>query len=76
MVEANNIDTLMDLDPLQLTVDGPELDAIIAYHRKARANAAGGVKAKRESGPKVDISEALGNLIGAPAAQVPTVRRR
>lgn len=76
MAEANNIDALMDLDPLSLTVDGPELAAIIAYHRKARANAASGTKAKRETGPKVNISEVMAKLAGPAAPVVPTVRRR
>lgn len=70
----NTIDELMSRDPLSLTTDN--IDSIIAYHRKARANAASGKRpAKGSSGPKVDISAAMANLGGAkPSA--PMIRRR
>lgn len=51
---TNTIDALMGLDPLSLTTEN--IDSIIAYHRKARSNAASGIKAKKEKGPGVDIS--------------------
>ena len=70
----NTIDALMDLDPLQLTQD--DISSIIAYHRKARASAASGTKAKRETGPKIDISEVMKNLGGVPAPAIAIVRRR
>ena len=54
MASENTLDALMDLDPLGLTTKN--IDSIIAYHRKARSNAAQGIKAKREKGPGVDIS--------------------
>lgn len=72
--QANTVDDLMSLDPLELTADN--IDSIIAYHRKARANAAAGIKPKRESGPKIDISEAMSGFLAAPKASVPTIRRR
>lgn len=75
MSETNTLDELMDIDPLQLTSEN--IDAIIAHHRRARANATPGAKARRESGPKIDLTEAMSGLLGIPAkASVPTVRRR
>ena len=72
---ANTIDELMDLDPLELSAQN--IDEIIAHHRKARANAAAGIKAKKEKGPSVDISSVLANLTGDPAPSgAPTIRRR
>lgn len=76
MIEApapNTVDELMDLDPLSLTSDN--IDAIIAHHRKARAASTGG-KAKKDTGPKVDISEVMKALGGAPAPVAGMVRRR
>ena len=75
MSETNTIDELMEIDPLSLTADN--IDQIIAHHRKARQNAAQGIKAKKERGPSVDISSVMANLTGAaPTAGTPTVRRR
>lgn len=71
--EVNTVDQLMEIDPLNLTAEN--IDSIIAYHRKARANATGG-KAKKDTGPKVDISEVMKALGGAPAPVVGIVRRR
>ena len=74
MSEApNTVDMLMDLDPLSLTSEN--IDSIIAYHRKARAASTGG-RAKKDTGPKVDISEVMKALGGAPAPVVSTIRRR
>ena len=72
---ANEVDSLMDLDPLDLTAEN--IDSIIAYHRKGRANAAAGIKAKRETGPKLDISDALKGMFEEvkPAAST-GIRRR
>ena len=61
MADTNTLDDLMDLDPLELTAEN--IDAIIAHHRKARANAASGIKAKREKGPSIDISSVMSNLL-------------
>lgn len=71
--QVNTVDMLMDLDPLSLT--STDIDSIIAYHRKARANSTGG-KAKREQGPKVDISEVMKAMGGAPAPVATVIRRR
>jgi hypothetical protein len=71
--DINTVDQLMDLDPLSLTAEN--IDSIIQYHRKARANATGG-KARKDTGPKIDISEVMKNLGGAPTPTAGIVRRR
>ena len=72
---ANEVDMLMDLDPLSLTTNN--IESIIAYHRKARANAAAGIKPKRESGPKIDISSVVAGMTGtAQPSSAPSIRRR
>lgn len=70
----NTVDALMDLDPLQLTQE--DISSIIAYHRKARANATSGGKAKRDTGPKIDISEVMAKLAEPLAQAAGIVRRR
>lgn len=62
---TNNIDALMDADPLTLTPD--DITAIVEYHRRNRANHEAGVKPQKETGPKATIDlVALG--IAKPAA--------
>ena len=64
---ANEINLLMSLDPLELSAQ--QIDAIIDYHRKARASyAAGGKPKKGGSTESLDLS-ALG-LISAPKVDV------
>lgn len=56
-----DLDRIMNEDPLNLTKE--DLDALIAYHRKARANFELGTKskAKKETGPQQTINlESLG----------------
>lgn len=60
----NDIDELMDLDPVALTKDPSAIDKIIAYHRNNRAKAAEGLKPKREVN-KVDL-KALGLIKAQP----------
>jgi hypothetical protein len=55
---ANDIDELMDLDPVALTKNPAAVDAIIAYHRNNRAIVEGGAKPKKEA-HKIDL-KALG----------------
>ena len=73
----NTINTLMDLmdqDPLLL--QPRDIDAIIAYHRKARAKQVeGGARPKRESGPKLDIGGIMSGLVGEAPAK-PAIKRR
>lgn len=71
---ANNLDTLMDKDPLDLTAQ--DIDAIIASHRKGRAAAASGTKAKRETGPKIDISALVQEMTQGAAPVAAKIRRR
>ena len=77
-MSENTIDTLMDLmdtDPLLL--QPRDIDAIIAYHRKARAKQVeGGARPKRESGPKLDIGGIMEGLVGEAKPKAPTVKRR
>ena len=73
MAEVNTVDELMELDPLSLTAT--DIDSIIAYHRKARANASSGGKRAKPTGPKLDLTEIMSELAPAPAA-LPAIRRR
>jgi len=58
---ADEIDFLMDLDPLALAGTDGGIDAIVQHMRNRRAMAEAGVKVKKETGPalKLDLS-ALG----------------
>ena len=72
----NEIDDLMDLDPLSLTK--PQLDAIIAYQRQRRAEreAGGGKRARKETGPKVSLTGLLENMTQGKAKAEPVIKRR
>lgn len=59
---SNELDMLMNLDPLELTRDSPELEAIIQIYRQQRANAAAGIKPKKDTGPKVDMGSILDRI--------------
>ena len=68
---SNEIDRLMDLDPLDLSAQ--DIDDIIKYQRKMKANFAAGVKAPKGEAPqKVDILSLLKDSI----PQAPKVTRR
>lgn len=59
---ANEIDRVMNLDPLHLTKD--DIDTIILYQRKARGMADAGIKPKRGQNAagesvKIDISKLI-----------------
>lgn len=72
---ANEIDLLMDLDPLSMSAR--DIDSIIAYHRQNRANAEAGIKPKKETGPKVSLDSVMGSLLAAkPKAPTVLVKRR
>ncbi len=66
----NDLDELMSRDPLELSAQ--DIDAIIAYQRKSRAQWTSGVKPKKETpaSQKVDLVE-LG-LVAKPEG----IRRR
>jgi hypothetical protein len=58
MAQVNEIDLLMDLDPEQLSAQ--DLDSIIAYHRKRRADIEAGIKPSKEKKASLDgVMEAL-----------------
>lgn len=69
---ANELDILMDRDPMLLSAQ--DIDSIIAYQRRARANFEAGVKPKKETGPKQSLEGVLNVLAPAPVA-VPIKRR-
>lgn len=70
---ANEIDELMSLDPLEMSARN--IDDIIAYHRRNRANAEAGIKPKKETGPKMTLDlAALG--LSKPVATAPPMKRR
>ena len=57
----NDIDTLMDSDPTELSAQ--DIDKIIAWHRAQRARRAAGEKPSKAAGPvkpKIDLLQALG----------------
>ena len=59
---SNEIDRLMDLDPLELSAQ--DIDAIIAFERKMRVSFESGVKPKKGSSgaPKIEASALLEKL--------------
>lgn len=69
---TNNIDELMSMDPLQMSA--VDIDAIIAYHRRNRANAEAGVKPKKETGPSPKIDVAALGL--SPVVTAEPIKRR
>lgn len=69
----NEIDELMNLDPLEMSAR--DIDSIIAYHRRNRANAEAGIKPKKEIGPKQSLDlAALG--LSKPVVAAPPMKRR
>lgn len=71
---ANEIDALMDLDPLDMSTK--DIDAIIAYHRnnRARENAAGKMekpKAPKGQGPKLNLADLLQGMAKKDEAEAP-----
>ena len=66
----NEIDTLMALDPLELSAQ--DIDAIILYQRKSRLAYDSGVKPKRgASGPPITLAD-----IGLVKKSDPVKRRK
>ena len=57
----NEIDILMDLDPLELTP--ANIDQISAYHRENRSHVESGLKPKKETGPKLSLDQVMGDLL-------------
>lgn len=60
---ANDLDELMSLDPLELTLNDPRLDDVIKRYRQHRVNLESGVKVKKDKGPEkstVDLLDKIG----------------
>ena len=72
---SNNLDTLMDLDPLQLTKE--DLSQIVAFHRQKRAEreAGKGRAARKDSGPGISLSQLVVGMTGG-EKKAPTLKRR
>lgn len=66
----NDINTLMDMDPLSLKNE--DIETIIAYHRAQRGAFDQGQQPKKKAEPQVDLSSVMKAL--APAA--PPMKRR
>lgn len=78
-VVTNELDALMDLDPLELTNEN--LDAIIAFHRKKRAERETGgprtrTKAVKDSGAGSALGALVKEMVGAQKPAGPVVKRR
>lgn len=80
-VITNELDALMDLDPLEYTKNPGALDEIIAFHRKKRAEReAGGprtrTKAVKDSGAGSALGALVKEMVGAQKPAGPVVKRR
>jgi hypothetical protein len=73
--EETDLNVLMSLDPLELS--RRDLDQIIAYQRKNRAQREAGVRTRKPKadGPKIDIKDLLASVPKATPSG-PTIRRR
>jgi len=67
---SNDLDELMSRDPLELS--SQDIDAIIDFHRKARARRASGEKVTK---PKIDVQEILSKTMAKPVDANPIKRR-
>lgn len=72
----NELDILMNLDPLELTRDSPELEAIIKVYRNQRANAEAGIKPVKEKGVKVNLDAIVQQMKTTVVAPVNEIKRR
>lgn len=64
---ANEIDLIMDMDPLELAAAPPEIfDKLIAYHRKGRQNAELGIKPKKGEKGTVEVDMVKLGILKAP----------
>jgi len=66
---SNELDELMDRDPLELTRE--DIDKIIAHHRKNRGLVEAGKRPSKERGPAPSLDGVLKNLTaGLPKAGI------
>jgi hypothetical protein len=71
----NEVDRLMDLDPLELS--SQDIDEIIRYQRKMKANFDAGIKSPKGDSPKIDLGALLKASVGQSGGTVqPSVTRR
>jgi hypothetical protein len=70
----NEIDRLMDLDPLELSAQ--DIDEIIKYQRKMKANFDAGIKSPKGEDKKIDLGALLKASVAQSGAVQPTVTRR
>ena len=74
--DFSDLDLLMSMDPLQLS--SQDLDRIIAYQRKMRAQREAGVRTRKprevstSGAPKLDLK----SLMASPAKQSSSFKRR
>lgn len=75
MMTNNEIDDLMDLDPVGLS--DQDLDKIIATHRKWRKDFESGIKPKKQTGEKqkIDIASLVQNITKN-TDDAPVIKRR
>lgn len=71
----NDLDEIMSLDPLDLTLNDARLDEVIARYRKHRANLKAGIKVKKETGPQKDTIDLLDRIGLVPKVSGPPLRR-
>lgn len=69
----NDIDSLMDEDPLNLSAQ--QIDAIIQYERNHQANYVPGARAKKETGPKQAVPSSILDAL-LKKAPGPAIKRR
>ena len=62
----NELDELMNLDPMELTRDSTALEALVQLYRKQRAE---GKKPEKERGPVKPLSGVLDRLVKPKAAE-------
>jgi Holliday junction resolvase len=68
MLSPTDLDELMSRDPLKLSDN--DIEAIIEFHRKARARRAAGEKPSKPASASVDISSVVSKLVTAAAPKI------
>jgi len=73
---ATDLDTLMDLDPLELTKEN--IDSVIAIYRQRRAEreASPGKRAAKETGPKLKLEGLLDGMLKKAPPKAEVLKRR
>jgi hypothetical protein len=71
---TNEVDRLMDEDPLNLSAQ--DIDEVIKIQRRYKANFDAGIKSPKGDSPKIDVKALLGLSLVQSGGQQPTVTRR